>query len=134
MTIMNKVYIADSGWAFNDVTIMWTWKQKNAGVVKWKITCCYEQTFFLNVARKRTWSIIYAWKTFIRRLRLLIIGNIISNGCDPETGVFPWKLVEVTRPLGISSAVVSKIWKSYCQDKIVSPKPNTDNNGFLSCV
>ena len=52
------------------------------------------------MARKRIWSIIYARKTFIRRLRLLTIGNIISNGCDPETGVFPGKFVEVDVPLG----------------------------------
>jgi hypothetical protein len=26
-------------------------------------------------------------------LRLLIVGNIISNGGDPETGVFPGKLL-----------------------------------------
>jgi hypothetical protein len=33
---------ADSGWVFNDVTIMWALQQKNEGVVKWQITCCYE--------------------------------------------------------------------------------------------
>ena len=45
-------------------------------------------------------------------LRLLIVGNIISNGRGPETGVVPGEFVKVARPLGISSAVVSKIWKS----------------------
>jgi hypothetical protein len=31
---------------------------------------------------------------------LLTKGNIISNGCDPGTGVFPGKFIEVDIPLG----------------------------------
>ena len=61
-------------------------------------------------------------------IRLLIIGNIINNGGNPETGFFPGKFVDVARPLGVSSAVVSKIWKRYWQDKTISPKPNTGRN------
>ena len=61
-------------------------------------------------------------------IRLLIIGNIINNGGNPETGFFPGKFVDIARPLGVSSAVVSKIWKRYWQDKTISPKPNTGGN------
>ena len=67
-------------------------------------------------------------KPLSKDLRLLIIGNIIKNGGDPETGVFPGKFVEVARPLGVTSAVVSKIWKRYRQDKTITPKPNTGGN------
>ena len=67
-------------------------------------------------------------KPLSQELRLLIIGNIIKNGCDPETGVFPGKFVDIARPLSVSSAVVSKIWKRYWQDKTFTSKPNTGGN------
>lgn len=55
-------------------------------------------------------------------LSLVIVGYITG---DPETGIFPEKCADVAQPFKISSAVVSKIWKRYCQDKVVLPKPNT---------
>ena len=56
---------------------------------------------------------------------MLIIGNIISNGGNLETGVFPGKFIDIARPLGVSSAVVSKMWKRYSQDKTISTEPKT---------
>ena len=67
-------------------------------------------------------------KSLSKDTRLLIIGNIIKNGGNPETGVFPGRFIDIARPLGVSSAVVSKIWKRYWQDKTVDPKPNTGVN------
>ena len=67
-------------------------------------------------------------KSLSKDTRLLIIGNIIKNGGNPETGVFPGRFIDIARPLGVSSAVVSKIWKRYWQDKTVDPKPNTGGN------
>jgi hypothetical protein len=49
----------------------------------------------------------------IRRLRLLTIGNIISNGCDPETGVFPGIFVEVDVPLGYRQPLYRKFGNVY---------------------
>ena len=41
-------------------------------------------------------------KPLSQELRPLIIGNIIKNGGDPETGVFPGKFVDIARHLSES--------------------------------
>ena len=67
-------------------------------------------------------------KSLSKDIRLLIIGNIKKKRREPETGVFLRKFIDIVCPLGVSSAVVSKIWKRYWQDKTVDPKPNTGGN------
>ena len=44
-------------------------------------------------------------------LRLLIINKIINNGGNQATGIFPGKYTDIARSLGLSSTVVSNIWK-----------------------
>ena len=65
----------------------------------------------------------------IRRiLRLLIINKIICAGGNPETGIFQSKFVDITHSIGVSSAVVSKIWKRYCFEGTVKPLPHSGGN------
>ena len=61
-------------------------------------------------------------------LRLLIINKIINNGGNRATGIFHGKYTDIARQLGVSSAVVSNIWKRYCEDGSISPKKNTGGN------
>ena len=67
-------------------------------------------------------------KPLSRDLRLLIINKIINDGGNQATGIFPGKYIDIARSLGVSSAVVSNIWKRYCQDGSISPKKNTGGN------
>ena len=56
-------------------------------------------------AREHGW-LFEPGKSLSKDIRLLIIGNIIKNGGNPETGVFLGKFIDIARPLGVSSAVV----------------------------
>ena len=65
--------------------------------------------------------------------RRSIIDKIISRGGQKETGIFPGKYMDVAGELDLSSAVVSKIWKQYCQTSSISPlKKHTGNPSSLS--
>ena len=60
---------------------------------------------------------IYApGKPLAKDLRLLVISKITCAGGDPESGNLPGKFVDIARSIGITSAVVSKIWKRYCTE------------------
>ena len=67
-------------------------------------------------------------KPLSQDIRSLIINKIILNGGDHHTGNFPGKYTDIAHCLGVSSAVVSKIWKRYCQDGTISPKKNRGGN------
>ena len=73
---------------------MWRLQQKNVGVVKWQTTCCYEGMSVNKQNLKCDEQINMVGKHLFEDLRLLIVGNIIRNGGDPETGVFPGKFVQ----------------------------------------
>jgi hypothetical protein len=89
----------------NDVTIMWTLKQKtlvlSSGkllyLLLWENVC--KQTFLKCGGQTNKVDYLCPENLYPKTIWLLTIGNIISNGCDPETGVFPGKFVEVDVPL-----------------------------------
>ena len=48
-------------------------------------------------------------------LRSSIIDKIVQRGGNSTTGHFPGRYVDVASELNLSSAVVSKIWKQFCE-------------------
>ena len=72
-------------------------------------------------------------KALSSETRRSIIDKIILRGGQKETGVFHGKFVDVATELNLSSPVVSKIWRQYCQTSSFSPlKKTTGNNSSLS--
>jgi transposase len=67
-------------------------------------------------------------KPLSRDLRLLIINKIILHGGDVHTGIFPGKYTDIVHSLGVSSAVVSNIWKRFWQNGTISPRKNQGGN------
>ena len=81
-------------------------------------------------SKGRTYEPGKAISIYIRRS---IIDKIISGGGEKETGIFPGKYTDVAKELDLSSVVVSKIWKQYCQTSSCSPlKKHTGNPSSLS--
>ena len=71
-----------------------------------------------NVVPKYTQKIVLAWKVIVKDLRSLIVNKIIIQGGDPATGIFNRKFTVIARPLHVSSAVVSNVWKRFCTVKV----------------
>ena len=61
-------------------------------------------------------------KPLSKDLRTLIVNKIILDGGDPTTGVFAGRFTDIARPLNVSSAVVSNVWKRFCAEGTTSPK------------
>lgn len=61
-------------------------------------------------------------KPLSKDLRTLIVNKIILDGGDPATGVFAGRFTDIARPLNVSSAVVSNVWKRFCTEGSTSPK------------
>ena len=54
-------------------------------------------------------------------LRSSIIDKIVQGGESATTGHFPGRYVDVAGELNLSSAVVSTIWKQYCETNSLHP-------------
>ena len=73
--------------------------------------------------RQNTHGRLYApGKPLSKDLRTLIINKIILDGGDPATGVFAGRFTDIARPLNVSSAVVSNVWKRFWTEGTTSPK------------
>lgn len=66
-------------------------------------------------------------------IRIGIIDKIIQRGGNSITGVFPGHFTDIASEFNVSSAVVSKIWKRYCDNNTFSPKKHSGGgNSSLS--
>lgn len=70
-------------------------------------------------------------KALSRDARKSIIDKIISREGRKETGIFPGKYTDVAKELDLSSVVVSKISKQYCQTSSFSPLKNIQGILFV---
>ena len=61
-------------------------------------------------------------------MRSSIIDKIVQRGGNSTTGHFPGRYVDVASELNLSSAVVSKIWKQFCETNSLSPLKNGGGN------
>ena len=61
-------------------------------------------------------------------LRSSIIDKIVQRGGNSTTGHFSGRYVDVASELNLSSAVVSKIWKQFCETNSLSPLKNGGGN------
>ena len=64
-------------------------------------------------------------KPLSKDIRICIIDKIIARGGNHITGVFPGEFTEVGKELNVSSNVVSKIWKRFCENRTISPKKHS---------
>ena len=67
-------------------------------------------------------------KPLSSNLQHLIIDKIIEKGCDPLTMIYPGRYVDIANELKVSSAVVAKIWKNYCESGTLSPIKHGEGN------
>ena len=63
------------------------------------------------MAPKYTRTIIRTRKAIVERFKDAYRNKIILDGGDPATGVFAGRFTDIARPLNVSSAVVSNVWK-----------------------
>ena len=61
-------------------------------------------------------------------LRSSIIDKIVQRGENATTGHFPGRYVDVASELNLLSAVVSKIWKQFCETISLRPLEHGGGN------